>query len=95
MTTIEKEVMLTELRQMLNEWDPIGVMPFSGGSIDEYGDAIDPILSILRKSAKREHLVNCLVSYTETHCGLPPMRESVENFSDVVLVWWKIRNGDF
>ena len=50
-----------ELIQILNEWDPIGVLPFAGGPKDEYGCFLGPITTILEKNKGKEELQKFLL----------------------------------
>ncbi|WP_433277432.1 hypothetical protein ACQPZA_00650 [Pseudonocardia xinjiangensis] len=57
------------LRELLNAWDPIGVVGF-GGPEDEYDCLISPILDRLEGGAGAAELEAFLRSELENHFGL-------------------------
>lgn len=81
-----------ELNQLLNEWDPIGILPFEGWPDDEYDCFIFPILSILHKDEGREKLIYFLNEHLTEHIGLSLNKKYVDEFADRVIFWWK-NNG--
>ena len=79
-----------ELNYLLNEWDPIGILPFEGWPDDEYECFIFPILSILHNSGNREDLKWFLKTHLTEHIWLnPPEGEYIESFIEKILVWWE------
>jgi hypothetical protein len=79
----------SELLNILNEWDPIGVLPGAGGPQDEYECLVWPIISLLQKDAGEGELMNFLDRYLTDHMGL----DFVDGGSKATVVqifdWWK------
>lgn len=62
---------VTALRELLNAWDPIGVIEH-GAPYDEYDCLIAPILDQLERSAEPPELAAFLRIELEDHFGLDP-----------------------
>ena len=78
------------LTRLLNEWDPIGVLPFKGGPKDEYECFILPILKVLKDNKNEAKIRGVLMKHIEEHCGLKYYpSEKVDRFVAQVLDWWK------
>ncbi len=58
-----------ELRNLLNEWDPIGVVP--GGPFDEY-DCMLPVLGKLYHGASEAEIGAYFEEQLKSHFGLDP-----------------------
>ncbi len=79
-----------KLRQFLNAWDPIGILPFNGGPIDEYDCLLKPIISLLRDKANKETMITFLREYLKTHLGLnPKFDKKFLNFVNELFFWWE------
>lgn len=81
-----------ELNQILNEWDPIGILPFEGWPDDEYDCFIFPILSIFHKNEGREKLEYFLNEHLTEHMGMSSDKNDIEQISDKILLWWNGKN---
>jgi hypothetical protein len=77
-----------ELNHLLNEWDPIGVLPLKGGPKDEYQCLIGPLLSLLNKKVDKKEIVTFLNKQLTDHMGLDPQYSKPEEFIDKLLDWW-------
>jgi hypothetical protein len=74
-----------ELLGLLNEWDPIGVMP--GAPSDEY----DCLLGLLRRLQRGEEpgkLSRYLRRKLRHHFGLDPDQSHPEQFAERVFAWY-------
>lgn len=81
-----------ELNQILNEWDPIGILPFDGWPNNEYDCFIFPILSILHKDQGREKLESFIDEHLTEHMGMNSYEEDIKQISDKILLWWNSKN---
>lgn len=79
-----------QLNYLLNEWDPIGILPFEGGPKDEYQDYIDSILEILQNEKGKTELVKFLKDHQKNVYG-NPIHSQTEEFAIKVLDWWSKR----
>jgi hypothetical protein len=63
----------SELKDILNEWDFLGVIGAQddGGPFDEYDDLNHWILSLLHKKATEEEIRNFVKNALKKHYGLP------------------------
>ena len=59
------------LRELLNTWDPIGVVS-DGGPLDEYDCLIAPMLDRLERGADARELAEFLRLELDDHFGLDP-----------------------
>jgi hypothetical protein len=59
------------LRELLNTWDPIGIVP-DGGPLDEYDCLIGPMLGRLERGADARELAEFLRLELDDHFGLDP-----------------------
>lgn len=70
----------SDLRLILNEWDPIGVAEFAPD--DEYDCLIDPLLSRLRDGAGKAAISTFLWNEVEEHFGLDPRSADTDTMAD-------------
>lgn len=63
------------LRDLLNEWDPIGVADVAH---DEYDCLIEPLLSMLAGGARRAEIAEYLRSELRDHFGLDPAHHDID-----------------
>jgi hypothetical protein len=75
-----------ELRALLNEWDPIGLVPDAPD--DEYDCLIWPILRRLEDGVPAEALVAFLATQLEDHFGLQPDAANVAAFAERAKQWF-------
>ncbi|MET9887531.1 hypothetical protein ABZZ20_31205 [Streptomyces sp. NPDC006430] len=73
------------LRDLLNEWDPIGV---ADDVQDEYDCMVAPLLQQLRSGADRTAIGEFLRHELEDHFGLDPMGLRPDVMAVRVIDWW-------
>ncbi len=61
-----------QLRALICEWDPIGVMSEPGWTRDEYDCLVGPLLTILASGASEEEIARYLRKEIDEHFGLAP-----------------------
>jgi hypothetical protein len=77
-----------ELRQLLREWDPIGVYQSPPiGPPDEY-DCLLSIVGRLREGMSREHLEWYLSNQMTDHFGLSHAAAGTRTFAEKVYDWY-------
>ena len=59
-----------QLRQIVNEWDPIGVMDDPGWPQDEYDCLVGPLMRMLEDHASPKKIVSVLQREIQDHFGL-------------------------
>jgi hypothetical protein len=59
-----------ELRDLWNEWDPIGVLLSNGGPADEYDSYLGPSLRLLEQGASSGEIERYLEEVIGNHMGL-------------------------
>lgn len=77
---------MRELNDLLNQWDPIGVLPYEEGPKDEYYCFIDPIMKVLQTSKKKEDIVEVLEFHLKNHFEYP-IPSNIESFAKDVIEW--------
>ncbi|MEW2295687.1 hypothetical protein ABZ719_23765 [Streptomyces sp. NPDC006743] len=78
------------LRDLLNEWDPIGVVDLELDEDpvqDEYDCLIPPLLDRLRRGADRTELRNFLYQELTDHFGLSHPYD-VDGMAARLTAWW-------
>ncbi|MBQ0983699.1 hypothetical protein KBZ10_04005 [Streptomyces sp. F63] len=78
------------LRQLLNEWDPIGV---ADEVPDEYDCLLAPLLRRLRAGAGRAEIGEFLRHELEDHFGLDPVGPRPDAMAARVIAWWASAGG--
>ena len=83
----------TQLRQLLMEWDPIGVAGVTEAA-DEYDCMISPLMKQLHDGAKERAIRRWIVREVEGHFSMrsDPRREA-QLAADVVK-WWAVRSEE-
>jgi len=77
-----------ELRQLLNEWDPIGVYdPATDFPPDEYDCLYAPLMRLLVQGADTASVVDFLERELSGHFGLDPRPSRPEQFAARLLQW--------
>ena len=74
-----------ELRRLLIEWDPIGVMP--GAPSDEY-DCLLGLLGQLQRGDEPDRLSRYLRRQLTHHFGLGSDQSHPEQFAEKVFAWY-------
>ena len=78
---------IAEIRQLWNEWDPIGVV-IGNGPDHEYDAYLAPTLRLLERDASTEEIVGYLKWVTLEHMGLSQVAEP-EAFAERLCQWFK------
>jgi hypothetical protein len=78
----------TSVREIVIEWDPIGVLSDSDWPRDEYDSYIPQICSILMNSTEVSTLESKLNAIVELGMGLPEQRSRNRDFASRL---WKLR----
>lgn len=73
------------LRQLLNEWDPIGV---ADEARDEYDCMLAPLLQRLRRRADEVEISDFLRYELEDHFTLDPRLSDPERMAAGLTSWW-------
>jgi hypothetical protein len=73
------------LRDLLNEWEPIGV---ADEVQDEYDCMLTPLLTRLRRGADQAEIGEFLRYELEDHFGLTPLPSEPEAMAAKVTSWW-------
>jgi hypothetical protein len=77
-----------ELRDLLNEWDPIGCIP-SGAPPDEYECLLLPLMRRLESGEPVETMVAFLEEELRDHFGLGPYDYGTEAFVRRAKAWYE------
>jgi hypothetical protein len=78
---------IAEIRQLWNEWDPIGVA-LGDPADDEYNSYLAPTLRLLERDASAEEIVAYLKWVTLEHMALPQI-DNPEAFAERLRHWFK------
>ena len=77
-----------ELRDMLLDWDPIGVSAEPGWPRDEYDDLIPPLRERLEAGAHAGELAIFLEAHVSGHMELDVDPDREERFAARLVAWW-------
>jgi hypothetical protein len=77
------------LRDLVWEWDPIGIGNDRKYAEDEYDCILDGALSLLRRGAELAELVEHLNAELPEHFGLPPQPKEATLFAHRLTAWWE------
>jgi hypothetical protein len=72
------------LRDLLNNWDPLGVADLVS---DEYECLLAPLWTRLRTGCSRAQVTEFLWFELEDHFGLDPARYDVDRFANQLVAW--------
>jgi hypothetical protein len=75
------------IRQLLLEWDPIGVAGIPETE-DEYDCLISPLHHRLYAGATVEQITDYLAQEMRGHFGLKPRRKGMTSFVEGLWQWW-------
>lgn len=78
-----------ELRSVLCEFDPIGVMGDPESPRDEYDCMIGPLLTILLQGSSRSDVAEFVQRELTDHFGLEPELAACVTFAEVLVSWHK------
>ncbi|WP_188783775.1 hypothetical protein [Nocardioides phosphati] len=91
MTVQHESADVIEVRHMLSDWDPIGYYAANGFYPDEYELLIQPLLTRLGHTDRREEIVAYLDHELHDHFGKYPDETIVEEFAERLLKWYAAR----
>ncbi len=74
LSKLESRRRWSEIRDLLNEWDPIGIMASRDWPRDEYECLAGPLLRLLEGNATQDEIADYLRNEIEGHFGLDPSR---------------------
>lgn len=77
-----------QLRALMCEWDPIGVMGLPGWPRDEYDCLVGPLMTLLDSRACKEEIAHYLRHEVSEHFGLPPESYDLELVADRLRKWF-------
>jgi hypothetical protein len=77
-----------EMTQMVNAWDPIGLIEM-GAPLDEYDCVVGDVMRALERKDSSEQLANFLRAHIAEHFGLPPSDPSP--FAVQAVAWYASR----
>lgn len=76
------------LQRLLNEWDPIGVVPDLGGPDDEYSCLYAPLMDRLLSGTEPAEISRFLRAELSDHFGLEPTPSQPELFAERLIDWY-------
>ena len=79
---------LTQLRGLMCEWDPIGVMDDPEWPRDEYDCLVGPLLTLLDSGASKEEIARYLRQEIDEHFGLTADNYDFTAVADRVRRWF-------
>jgi hypothetical protein len=80
-----------ELRELVNRWDPIGVMDDPEWPRDEYECLVGPVLRRLEEDAPVSEIATFLQGELTDHFGLSTPDQDVENWAREARQWYETR----
>ena len=80
-----------ELRDLINEWDPIGVMDDPAWPRDEYDCLVGPVLRHLEAGHTRDMMIDYLTRELSDHFGLDPAAIRPHDFVERAAAWYSDR----
>jgi len=96
MQTLSKEqsrLRWSELRGMLCQWDPIGVMDDPKWPRDEYDCMIGPLLRLLESGSSAKDIAAYLRAQITEHFGLSPEHYDFASIARQIRSWFGGREG--
>ena len=88
-TKAESRQRWAALRDLWNEFDPIGVMDDPSAPRDEYDAYVGPTLRLLEAGAGVEEIADYLESVVGERMGLKPDRAEAERFARLMEAWFR------
>ena len=83
-----------ELRELLYEWDPIGVAEEPEWPGDEYDGLLEPLRDRLAAGATAGELAIFLERHVTEHIGLEADADREERFAARLVDWWRTEPED-
>jgi hypothetical protein len=84
-----------ELRDLVWDWDPIGVSDVREDVADEYECLVGPLLSRLTRGETTAEVAAFLTEMLAEHFGLPPERYRPADFARGLTDWYATRKHLF
>jgi hypothetical protein len=81
-----------ELRDLLLQWDPIGVGEAPEAQ-DEYDGYLGPLLHLLHDGSSVEEVSTRLCNVVEG-MGITPRPDREEHFAETLVAWWANATGE-
>lgn len=85
---------LDELNELLNAWDPIGVvaaLKASGQPLTEYISYSPRILSLLRRGSTDDEIASELTRVVSSKLGVPPDEQRERRAAERIVHWYRRR----
>ncbi len=79
----------SELRDLVREWDPLGVMVDPEWPRDEYDCFVGPVASLLERDAPLADIAAFLQNELQDHFGLDPANYHSSAFALKLKSWFK------
>jgi hypothetical protein len=81
----------SEVRRLLNEWDPIGVIGGPDSPNDEYDWLAGPLLRLMERDASSSEISDFLRTEIEDHFGLDPRHYDFDGIAERLKGWFRER----
>jgi len=78
-----------ELRELVWQWDPIGIGPPSTFTADEYECILELVVPFLQRGAPADEITEALDRFLPEHFGLAPQSEAANVFATAAQDWWR------
>jgi hypothetical protein len=82
---------MSEVRELWQVWDPIGMMDTTGAPQDEYDSYLDPTVRLLERGASTEEIEAYLEWVALKRMGLPCIPNPAREFAEVLRKWYAER----
>jgi hypothetical protein len=82
------------MREMVWEWDPIGLFQSRHLVEDEYDCIVEHVLPLLRQAASKKDISDFLDRLLPEHFGLNPQPTQAGMFADRIIGWWQQHQSD-
>ncbi|GJM25613.1 MAG: hypothetical protein DHS20C16_20280 [Phycisphaerae bacterium] len=83
-------ILEAELRDLLCEWDPYGLLDI-GCSTDDFDSMLSPILKLLDRGISRPVLASQLETYFKNHFGSGPTTPQFEAAANAIYDWYSAK----
>ena len=81
----------SELREHLNQWDPVGVLDDPEWPRDEYDCLVGPVLRLLEAGASAAEIATFLRGELRDHFGVDPGWRPPEPLAERIVTWYHER----
>lgn len=85
---VESRNRWSQLRDLWNEFDPIGVMNYENWPLDEYENYCGPVMRLLEKNAPDMELETYVRSVCD-YMGMQPPYGEIQNFVRKLQQWFQ------